>query len=121
MSSRDRIVSFMIVSCQARSRPGLNLVEAPISSSTGNFGVTVSGPAALLFHAPASRWSEAEAATKTPAELLLYRSNLLGSDLTVTNFGVGLPTCRFITGIGRLDGRKLLEGRPKTEPALLGL
>jgi len=47
------------------------------------------GAAALLFKVPANRWSEAEAATKTPAELLLYRSNLLGSDLTVTNFGGG--------------------------------
>jgi rhamnulose-1-phosphate aldolase/alcohol dehydrogenase len=44
---------------------------------------------ALLFAVPASRWSDAEAAGKTPEELLLYRSNLLGSDLTVTNFGGG--------------------------------
>ncbi|MDB5436302.1 MAG: bifunctional rhamnulose-phosphate aldolase/short-chain dehydrogenase [Phenylobacterium sp.] len=45
--------------------------------------------AALQFQAPASRWSDAEAATLGPAQLLLYRSNLLGSDLTVTNFGGG--------------------------------
>ncbi len=38
---------------------------------------------------PQSRWSDAEAAGKTPAELLLYRSNPLGSNLTVTNFGGG--------------------------------
>ena len=44
---------------------------------------------ALLFPEPKSRWSDAEAAAKSPAELLLYRSNLLGSDLTVTNFGGG--------------------------------
>src|SRR5437899_1701136 len=44
---------------------------------------------ALQFQAPASRWSDAEAATLGPAQLLLYRSNLLGSDLTVTNFGGG--------------------------------
>ena len=31
----------------------------------------------------------AAATGKSPAELLLYRSNLLGSDLTVTNFGGG--------------------------------
>ncbi len=45
--------------------------------------------AATPFVVPANRWSDAEAATKSPAELLLYRSNLLGSDLTVTNFGGG--------------------------------
>lgn len=44
---------------------------------------------ALLFQIPASRWSDADAAPKSPEELLLYRSNLLGSDLTVTNFGGG--------------------------------
>src|SRR5690348_10215435 len=44
---------------------------------------------ALLFAVPASLWSEAEAELKSPEELLLYRSNLLGSDLTVTNFGGG--------------------------------
>lgn len=46
-------------------------------------------PAALPFAIPANRWDEGEAAKKSPAELLLYRSNLLGSDLTVTNFGGG--------------------------------
>src|SRR5689334_2699494 len=46
-------------------------------------------PAALPFAIPPNRWSEADAALMSPAELLLYRSNLLGSDLTVTNFGGG--------------------------------
>lgn len=36
-----------------------------------------------------SRWDERHAATLTPAELLRYRSNLLGSDLRITNFGGG--------------------------------
>ncbi|MDE2437013.1 MAG: bifunctional rhamnulose-1-phosphate aldolase/short-chain dehydrogenase [Sphingomonadales bacterium] len=45
--------------------------------------------AALPFAVPASRWDDSVAATLSPAELLLYRSNLLGSDLTVTNFGGG--------------------------------
>ncbi|WP_395391087.1 bifunctional rhamnulose-1-phosphate aldolase/short-chain dehydrogenase [Novosphingobium sp. BL-8A] len=45
--------------------------------------------AALPFSVPSSRWDESVAATLSPAELLLYRSNLLGSDLTVTNFGGG--------------------------------
>jgi rhamnose utilization protein RhaD (predicted bifunctional aldolase and dehydrogenase) len=44
---------------------------------------------ATPFVVPANRWSDGEAAGKSPAELLLYRSNLLGSDLTVTNFGGG--------------------------------
>jgi rhamnulose-1-phosphate aldolase/alcohol dehydrogenase len=50
---------------------------------------SIKAAAALPFAVPANRWSGAEAATKSPAELLLYRSNLLGSDLTVTNFGGG--------------------------------
>jgi rhamnulose-1-phosphate aldolase/alcohol dehydrogenase len=41
------------------------------------------------FVSPANRWEEAHAAELEPEGLLLYRSNLLGSDLTVTNFGGG--------------------------------
>jgi rhamnulose-1-phosphate aldolase/alcohol dehydrogenase len=37
----------------------------------------------------ASRWDEQIAAKLTPAERLLYRSNLLGSDLRITNYGGG--------------------------------
>jgi len=44
---------------------------------------------ATPFASPANRWSDAHAAALGAAELLLYRSNLLGSDLTVTNFGGG--------------------------------
>src|ERR1700683_1619952 len=44
---------------------------------------------ALTFSIPANRWSAAAAADLSAAGLLLYRSNLLGSDLTVTNFGGG--------------------------------
>jgi rhamnulose-1-phosphate aldolase/alcohol dehydrogenase len=51
--------------------------------------ITATAQSALLFAVPTSRWSDAEAAGKTPEQLLLYRSNLLGSDLTVTNFGGG--------------------------------
>ena len=36
-----------------------------------------------------SRWDERIAAALTPSELLRYRSNLLGSDLRITNFGGG--------------------------------
>jgi rhamnulose-1-phosphate aldolase/alcohol dehydrogenase len=45
--------------------------------------------AATRFTVPYSRWDDAHAAALSPAEMLLYRSNLLGSDLTVTNFGGG--------------------------------
>jgi rhamnulose-1-phosphate aldolase/alcohol dehydrogenase len=45
--------------------------------------------AALPFAVPSNRWDQTRAASLGPAELLLYRSNLLGSDLTVTNFGGG--------------------------------
>jgi rhamnulose-1-phosphate aldolase/alcohol dehydrogenase len=44
---------------------------------------------ASLFGVPVNRWDQAQAAALDPAGLLLYRSNLLGSDLTVTNFGGG--------------------------------
>jgi rhamnulose-1-phosphate aldolase/alcohol dehydrogenase len=44
---------------------------------------------ALPFAVPRSRWSADKAAAMNAADLLLYRSNLLGSDLTVTNFGGG--------------------------------
>jgi rhamnulose-1-phosphate aldolase/alcohol dehydrogenase len=44
---------------------------------------------ALLFSSPKNLWSSARAAALDPTSLLLYRSNLLGSDLTVTNFGGG--------------------------------
>ena len=36
-----------------------------------------------------NRWDEAHAAKLSPSELLLYRSNLLGSDKRITNFGGG--------------------------------
>ena len=44
---------------------------------------------ALLFAIPVNRWSDEEAREKSPEDQLLYRSNRLGSDLTVTNFGGG--------------------------------
>jgi rhamnulose-1-phosphate aldolase/alcohol dehydrogenase len=44
---------------------------------------------ATPFQIPANQWSDAHAATLDPEGLLRYRSNLLGSDLTVTNFGGG--------------------------------
>ncbi len=54
-----------------------------------NVQSSIAAKPAIRFAIPDNRWNNAEAANKTPAELLLYRSNLLGSDLTVTNFGGG--------------------------------
>src|ERR1700735_4172842 len=60
---------------------------------------------ALPFKIPLGRWSDTDAASKSPAELLLYRSNLLGADLTVTNFGGGNTSAK-------LDGLDPLTGEP---------
>jgi rhamnulose-1-phosphate aldolase/alcohol dehydrogenase len=61
---------------------------------------------ALPFAVPQSRWREAEAAPLTPEGLLLYRSNLLGSDLTVTNFGGGNTSAKLV-GYDPLTGAPL--------------
>src|SRR5690606_7088110 len=45
--------------------------------------------AATPFAIPENRWSDERAAGLSPAERLLYRSHLLGADLSVTNFGGG--------------------------------
>ncbi|HEV2597888.1 bifunctional rhamnulose-1-phosphate aldolase/short-chain dehydrogenase [Sphingopyxis sp.] len=58
---------------------------------------------ATPFAVPASRWDDAHAASLDPATLLLYRSNLLGSDLTVTNFGGGNTSAK-LTEIDPLTG-----------------
>ena len=59
--------------------------------------------AALPFEAPANRWDEAQAAGKSESDLLLCRSNLLGSDLGVTNFGGGNTSAK-IEAIDPLNG-----------------
>jgi len=63
----------------------------------------VTSPAALPFAVPTSRWDDAYAASLSPEELLLYRSNLLGSDLTVTNFGGGNTSAK-LTATDPLTG-----------------
>ncbi len=65
----------------------------------------VRAPSATLFQIPVDRWSDSDAAALPPAELLLYRSNLLGSDLTVTNFGGGNTSAK----LGETDP---LSGEP---------
>jgi rhamnose utilization protein RhaD (predicted bifunctional aldolase and dehydrogenase)/NAD(P)-dependent dehydrogenase (short-subunit alcohol dehydrogenase family) len=49
------------------------------------------------------RWDERVASTLDDAELLRYRSNLLGSDLRITNFGGGNTSSK-ITDADPLDG-----------------
>jgi rhamnose utilization protein RhaD (predicted bifunctional aldolase and dehydrogenase)/NAD(P)-dependent dehydrogenase (short-subunit alcohol dehydrogenase family) len=53
------------------------------------------------------RWDEAVAATLDPAELLRYRSNLLGSDLRITNFSGGNTS-------SKLEETDPLDGQTKT-------
>src|SRR5215204_2130819 len=68
--------------------------------------MTVQAPlaaCAIPFAIPVSRWDESVAAGLSPAELLLYRSNLLGSDLTVTNFGGGNTSAK-LTDVDPLSG-----------------
>ncbi|MFN3457399.1 MAG: bifunctional rhamnulose-1-phosphate aldolase/short-chain dehydrogenase [Novosphingobium sp.] len=66
----------------------------------------ISNSAALPFAVPASRWDDSFAETLSAAELLLYRSNLLGSDLTVTNFGGGNTSAK-LEEIDPLTGEKV--------------
>jgi rhamnulose-1-phosphate aldolase/alcohol dehydrogenase len=62
--------------------------------------------ASLLFPRPVNRWSDKDAAALDPAGLLLYRSNLLGSDLTVTNFGGGNTSAK-LQGVDPLNGERV--------------
>jgi rhamnulose-1-phosphate aldolase/alcohol dehydrogenase len=51
------------------------------------------------------RWDDQVAGTLDPAELLRYRSNLLGSDLRITNFGGGNTSSK-ISHADPLDGSR---------------
>src|ERR1700723_4274897 len=53
----------------------------------------------------ADLWDESVARTLDPAALLRYRSNLLGSDLRITNFGGGNTSSK-LEGTDPLDGQK---------------
>ncbi len=58
---------------------------------------------ALPLRCPVSQWSEDDAEGLSEAQLLKYRSNLLGSDLAVTNFGGGNTSAK-ITETDPLTG-----------------
>ena len=53
-----------------------------------------------------SRWDDAVAATLSEPELLLYRSNLLGSDMRITNFGGGNTSAKIMM-TDPLDGQQV--------------
>ena len=44
----------------------------------------------------ANLWDDAKASTMSEAERLLYRSNLLGSDKRITNYGGGNTSAKVI-------------------------
>jgi rhamnose utilization protein RhaD (predicted bifunctional aldolase and dehydrogenase)/NAD(P)-dependent dehydrogenase (short-subunit alcohol dehydrogenase family) len=50
-----------------------------------------------------NKWDEKTAAGLDPADLLRYRSNLLGSDLRITNFGGGNTSSK-LDGVDPVDG-----------------
>src|SRR5579872_2336816 len=51
---------------------------------------------ALPLARPTPRWDAAAARGKSGPELLVYRSNLLGADLAVTNFGGGNTSAKVL-------------------------
>ena len=53
---------------------------------------------------PLPRWDDAATAGMSEAQLLLYRSNLLGSDLRITNYGGGNTSAK-ITDARSADRR----------------
>ena len=59
--------------------------------------------ASSKLHFLEDRWDESVAASLDPAELLRYRSNLLGSDLRLTNFGGGNTSSK-LQQVDPLDG-----------------
>ncbi len=63
----------------------------------------MSGPASGLYAPLPDLWDDAHAAKLDEPDLLLYRSNLLGSDLRITNFGGGNTSAK-IDGADPLTG-----------------
>jgi rhamnose utilization protein RhaD (predicted bifunctional aldolase and dehydrogenase)/NAD(P)-dependent dehydrogenase (short-subunit alcohol dehydrogenase family) len=59
----------------------------------------------MSLHYLTDLWDESHAKTLDPAALLRYRSNLLGSDLRITNFGGGNTSSK-LEGTDPLDGQK---------------
>ena len=53
----------------------------PVTSVGGDFPILP----------PVNRWDSARASGLSPVQLLAYRSNVLGSDRSVANWGGGVP------------------------------
>ncbi len=64
----------------------------------------MSGPTSGLYAPLPDLWDDAHAAKLDDPHLLLYRSNLLGSDLRITNFGGGNTSAK-IDGVDPLTGK----------------
>jgi len=62
--------------------------------------------ARTLFGIPDNRWDDTHAAGLSEAERLLYRSNLLGADLAITNFGGGNTSAK-LKGTDPLSGAEV--------------
>src|ERR1700740_2492279 len=71
-----------------------------------NAQTLLSAATATPFAVPATRWDDVAAADLSQPELLLYRSNLLGADLTVTNFGGGNTSAK-LAGTDPLTGESV--------------
>ena len=71
-------------------------------------GTTDEWPASGLYAALPNLWDDAHAAGLDEPGLLLYRSNLLGSDLRITNFGGGNTSAK-VDGTDPLSG-ETVEG-----------
>ncbi len=59
-----------------------------------------------LYKIPKRNWSDSAASNMSESELLLYRSNLLGADLTITNYGGGNTSAK-LEEIDPLSSKKV--------------
>ena len=76
------------------------MVEAGLGLPNGDLQMTTQGG----LHFLEDRWDDAVAAKLDGPELLRYRSNLLGSDLRITNYGGGNTSSK-LEQVDPLDGR----------------
>ena len=76
-----------------------------ITNRAMNMHANLAG-AAIPFAIPVNRWDARVASSMSEAELLLYRSNLLGADLTVTNFGGGNTSAK-VMEVDPLSGEEV--------------
>ena len=80
----------------------LTIAKCETPQTTGSSGTNMPTPTKLTFLE--DRWDESIAAQLDGPDLLRYRSNLLGSDLRLTNFGGGNTSSKF-DEVDPLDGQ----------------